>query len=227
MTEDGTGVVHMAPAYGEDDFRVCRGVGIDLVDPLDSEARFQEPVSEYVGMVCKDADKLIIKRLKDEGKLVHQSTIEHSYPFCERTDTPLIYRAIEAWYVKVEDLRDDLVANNDSVNWVPTSVGANRFGNWLKDANDWNISRNRFWGSCIPIWVNVEDAEDTICVGSRAELESLSGVAVDDLHKHVVDAVVIERDGKTYRRTPEVLDCWFEVRIDALRVATLPIRGLD
>ena len=209
-TEDGTGIVHLAPAYGEDDFRVCRAVGIDLVDPLDSEARFLAPVSEYVGMVCKDADKQIIKRLKDEGKLVHQSTIEHSYPFCERTDTPLIYRAIEAWYVKVEDMRADLVANNEQIGWVPQNVGANRFGNWLKDANDWNISRNRFWGSCIPIWVNVEDPEDTICVGSRAELEALSGVAVDDLHKHVVDRVVIEREGKTYHRTPEVLDCWFE-----------------
>jgi len=209
-TEDGSGVVHQAPAYGEDDFRVCRAAGIGLVDPLDAEGRFTEPVSEYVGQFCKDADKAIIKRLKDEGKLVHQSTLEHSYPFCERTDTPLIYRAIEAWYVKVEDLRDDLVTNNEEIGWVPQSVGANRFGNWLKDANDWNISRNRFWGSCIPIWVNVDDAEDTICVGSRDELEELSGVRVDDLHKHVVDAVEIVRDGKTYRRTPEVLDCWFE-----------------
>jgi len=107
-------------------------------------------------------------------------------------------------------MRDELVANNDEIGWVPESVGKNRFGNWLKDANDWNISRNRFWGSCIPVWVNVEDPDDTICVGSRAELEALSGVAVDDLHKHIVDEIVIERDGKTYRRTPEVLDCWFE-----------------
>jgi isoleucyl-tRNA synthetase len=209
-TEDGTGIVHLAPAYGEDDFRICRAAGIDLVDPLDAEARFLEPVSDYLGQFCKDADKAIIKRLKDEGALLQQSTIEHSYPFCERSDTPLIYRAIEAWYVKVEDLRDDLVANNDEIRWVPESVGKNRFGNWLKEANDWNISRNRFWGSCIPVWVNVEDPEDTICVGSRAELEELSGVAIDDLHKHVVDEVVIEREGKTYRRTPEVLDCWFE-----------------
>ncbi len=209
-TEDGTGIVHMAPAYGEDDFRICQRAGIELVDPLDAEARFLEPVTDFLGLVCKDADKPIIRMLKDQGKLVQQDTILHSYPFCERTDTPLIYRAIEAWYVKVEDLRDDLVEQNDRVRWVPENVGSNRFGNWLRDANDWNISRNRFWGSCIPVWVNVEDPDDTICVGSRAELESLSGVAVDDLHKHIVDAVVIEREGKTYRRTPEVLDCWFE-----------------
>ena len=209
-TEDGTGIVHMAPAYGEDDFRVCRRAGIELVDPLDAEARFMEPVTEYLGLFCKDADKPIIKRLKDEGNLVDQSTTVHSYPFCERTDTPLIYRAIEAWYVKVEDLREDLVALNDEIRWVPDYVGSNRFGNWLRDANDWNISRNRFWGSCIPVWINVDDPTDTICVGSRAELEALSNVAVDDLHKHIVDEVVIERDGKTYRRTPEVLDCWFE-----------------
>ncbi len=209
-TEEGTGIVHIAPAYGEDDFRIGRAAGIDLVDPLDNEARFCAPVTEFEGLFCKDADKPIIRKLKDDGNLVEQSTLVHSYPFCERTDTPLIYRAIEAWYVKVEDLRADLVANNEQVGWVPENVGSNRFGNWLRDANDWNISRNRFWGSCIPVWINVDDPEDTICVGSRAELESLSGVAVEDLHKHIVDEIVIERDGKTYRRTPEVLDCWFE-----------------
>jgi isoleucyl-tRNA synthetase len=209
-TEDGTGIVHIAPAYGEDDFRICRRAGIDLVDPLDAEARFLEPVSDYVGLFCKDADKPIIKKLKEDGKLVHQSTLLHSYPFCERTDTPLIYRAIEAWYVKVEDLREDLASINEEITWVPEYVGSNRFGNWLREANDWNISRNRFWGSCIPVWINVDDSEDTICVGSREELQALSGVAVDDLHKHIVDEIVIERDGKTYLRTPEVLDCWFE-----------------
>lgn len=209
-TEDGTGIVHIAPAYGEDDFRVARAVGIPPVDLLDENAAFTARAPDYAGQFCKDADKAIIRRLKDEGKLVHQSTIVHSYPFDERTDTPLIYRAIEAWYVKVEDLHEQLVANNSTVHWMPEAIGEKRFGNWLRDAKDWNISRNRFWGSCIPVWINVEDHDDMICVGSIAELEELSGQKVTDLHKHIVDKIEIHRDGKVYRRTPEVLDCWFE-----------------
>ena len=209
-TGDGTGIVHLAPAYGEDDFAVCRAAGIELVDPLDAEAQFTDQVPDYQGQFCKDADKQIIADLKADGRLLRQDTIVHSYPFDERTDTPLIYRAIEAWYVKVADMRAQLVAQNETVAWVPEAVGKNRFGNWLKDANDWNISRNRFWGSCIPVWINVDDPQDTICVGSIAELEQLSGQRLTDLHKHVVDRVIIEKDGKTYRRTPEVLDCWFE-----------------
>ena len=209
-TEEGTGIVHLAPGYGEDDYRVCTAAGIGLVDPLDAECRFTGAVPDYAGQFCKDADRAIIRRLKDEGKLVHQSTCTHSYPFCERTDTPLIYRAIDAWYVRVEDLRDRMAAHNQTVHWVPDYVGRKRFDNWLRDAKDWNISRNRFWGSCLPVWVAEGDPDDTICVGSIAELEALSGRKITDLHKHLLDEVVIEQGGKRYRRTPEVLDCWFE-----------------
>jgi len=209
-TEDGTGIVHQAPAFGEDDYRICRAAGLPLVDPLDEECRFTDEIPEYAGTFCKDADKAIIARLKDDGKLVRRESYRHPYPFCDRTDFPLIYRAIDAWYVRVEDLRERLVANNQRVRWVPEFVGGKRFSNWLADAVDWNVSRNRFWGSCIPIWVAEDDPDDWLCVGSIAELEELSGTRVEDLHKHVVDEVVIERDGKTYRRTPEVLDCWFE-----------------
>ena len=210
-TDDGVGIVHIAPAYGEDDFRVCKEAGMTaFVDPLDDACAFTDAISEYKGRFCKECDKDIIKQLKGMGKLVHQATIVHSYPYCDRTDTPLIYRAIDAWYVKVEDLHERLAKNNAGVHWTPDYVGEKRFGNWLEEARDWNISRNRFWGSCIPVWINDADPDDMICVGSIKELEELSGEKVTDLHKHFVDKIVIQKDGKTYHRTPEVLDCWFE-----------------
>ena len=210
-TDDGVGIVHIAPAYGEDDFRVCKEAGMTaFVDPLDDACAFTDAIPEYKGRFCKDCDKDIIRQLKGMGKLVHQATIVHSYPYCDRTDTPLIYRAIDAWYVKVEDLHERLAKNNAGVHWTPDYVGEKRFGNWLEEARDWNISRNRFWGSCIPVWINDADPDDMICVGSIKELEELSGEKVTDLHKHFVDKIVIKKDGKTYHRTPEVLDCWFE-----------------
>jgi len=212
-TEDGTGVVHMAPAYGEDDYRICTMEKIELVDPLDAEAKFTSAVPDFAGQFCKEADKAIIRKLKDEGKLIHQSTIVHSYPFCDRSDTPLIYRAINAWYIRIEDLRESLMRNNAQIHWVPDYVGEKRFGNWLKEAKDWNFSRNRFWGSCIPIW-ECPVCSHLHCVGSIGELESLSGTKVQDLHKHHIDPITFGCTKKgcagVMKRIPEVFDCWFE-----------------
>lgn len=206
--EEGTGIVHLAPSYGADDYRVCQANNIELFDVLDDQCKYNDSFSSFTGRFCKDIDADLLKLLDHLGLLFSQKKILHSYPFCSRTNSPLIYRAIDAWYVRLEDKKDRLVELNKSINWVPAAVGENRFGNWLKDARDWNISRNRLWGSCIPLWIS--DDGDVICVGSIAELEELSGVKVTDLHKHTIDPITIERNGKIYRRTPEVLDCWFE-----------------
>ncbi|OGJ94149.1 MAG: isoleucine--tRNA ligase [Candidatus Raymondbacteria bacterium RifOxyB12_full_50_8] len=212
-TEDGTGIVHMAPAYGEDDYRISIKENIEIVDPLDIEANFTGMVPDFSGQHCKAADKAIIHMLKSQGKLVHQSTIVHSYPFCDRSDTPLIYRAIEAWYIRVEDLREKLCASNERIHWVPEYVGSKRFGNWLKEAKDWNISRNRFWGSCIPLWI-CPACGHVECIGSIKELEALASRTAGDLHKHTLDPITFActRSGCSgaMRRTPEVFDCWFE-----------------
>ena len=209
-TEDGTGIVHTAPGFGEDDNKVFKGTGVPTVCPIDNECKFTDEVPEYKGRFVKDCDKDIIDRLKQEGKLVKRDQILHSYPFCWRCSSPLIYRAVGSWFVKVEDIRHKMVAANQKITWQPDHIKNGRFGKWLEGARDWAISRNRYWGNPIPVW-KCPDCGKTHCVGSRQELKELSGIYPEDLHKHFVDEITIPcQCGGTMTRIPEVLDCWFE-----------------
>ena len=205
--DSGTGIVHLA-CFGEDDVRIFQRENIPIFDPVDDEGNFMDYMEFIAGKNIKDADKLIIQRLKEERKMFRHETVQHSYPFCWRTDTPLIYKPISTWFVNVEEIKKRMVAHNRTVHWVPGHIRDGRFGKWLENARDWAISRNRFWGTPLPIWKS-EDGE-VLCIGSVKELEEKTGNKIDDLHKHFVDPLIIEHNGKTFRRVPEVLDCWFE-----------------
>lgn len=210
-TDSGTGIVHQAPAFGEDDWRVCQREGVPMRDATDLQGRFTSDFPLVEGAFVKDADKAIIAELKREGRLFKHETINHDYPFCWRSGTPLIYKAISTWFVNVSVLREKMVQHNETTNWVPNYVGDKRFHNWLKDARDWAISRNRFWGTPLPIW-SCENCEEREVMGSIADLEARCGAKVDDLHKHFVDKHTwpCSSCGGEMKRVSEVLDCWFE-----------------
>ncbi len=210
---DGTGIVHIAPAFGEDDAQVGRKYDLPFVQFVNGKGEMTEETA-YAGMFVKKADPEILKDLDKEGKLFDAPKFEHDYPFCWRCDTPLIYYARESWFIKMTAVRDDLVRNNKTVHWIPESIGEGRFGNWLENIQDWGISRNRYWGTPLNVW-ECADCGHMESIGSREELAKMSGnpaAATVELHRPYIDEITIPcpKCGKTMKRVPEVIDCWFD-----------------
>jgi isoleucyl-tRNA synthetase len=214
--DSGTGVVHQAPAHGEDDYATGQREGLPMIRPMNLNGVFDHRVTDFAGMFAKDADPHIVRALKDKGALVDQDVIVHAYPHCYRTEAPLLYMALSTWFMAVEPLRERLVELNREIRWVPDHVGSGRFGNWLEAARDWNLARSRYWGTPLPIWRCDEDPSELVCIGAVAELEQRAGLApgsITDLHRESIDAITFPSErtpGGTMRRVPEVFDCWFE-----------------
>ncbi|KAG6287722.1 Isoleucine--tRNA ligase, cytoplasmic [Claviceps aff. purpurea] len=216
--DSGTGIVHQAPAFGEEDYNVAVAAGVidekrPPPDPLNDTGHFTAKVPDFAGLHVKEADKHIIKYLRATDRLVVESQLRHSYPMCPRSDTPLIYRAVPSWFIRIPEIIPDMLSNIEGSHWVPSFVKERRFASWIANARDWNVGRNRYWGTPIPLWVS-EDLEERICIGSVEELRQLSGFQgeLHDIHRDKVDHITIpSRMGKgTLRRVDEVFDCWFE-----------------
>ena len=210
---DGTGIVHIAPAFGEDDGRIGRNYDLPFVQFVDGKGKMTEE-TPYAGLFVKDADKPILVDLEKEGKLYDAPKFEHEYPHCWRCDTPLIYYARESWFIKMTAVKDDLIANNNTINWIPESIGKGRFGDWLENVQDWGISRNRYWGTPLNIW-ECKECGHMHSIGSRQELYEMSGneaAKTVELHRPYIDEITMKcpHCGGEMHRVPEVIDCWFD-----------------